>query len=184
MSHAVLAQCPTPAPNLFSPARGGVGDSGGGSLPCESALSLSHAGVPGIGCLGQGALGLSHQGHDSGWGTPQLWSLAGRVCPPQVLPGRDWAPAPLCSQELPFASSSPSVSRVCKKPGEDTGCGGRGKEKDRKEKSCLDPLLSKQGNVVNRSWGSELTRPDLSLYPSTYSLGNLGHVLRFSEPHL
>lgn len=61
---------------------------------------------------------------------------------------------------------------------------GAGGEKDRKEKSCLDPLLSKQGNVVNRSWGSELTRPDLSLYPSTYSLGKLGHVLRFSEPNL
>ena len=61
------------------------------------------------------------------------------------------------------------------------GWGWEGKRS--KKKSCLHPLLSKQGSVVNRSPGSDLSGPVSSLHPSTYCLGHLERVLCFSESH-
>lgn len=90
---------------------------------------------------------------------------------PIVLPG-----ATLCQLQ-----SICQAGEFAEEPSEDTGWGWEGKRS--KEKSSLHPLLSKQGSVVNRSRGSDLSGPVSSLHPSTYWLGQLGQVLCFSESH-
>lgn len=143
--------------SLFSLARGGAGDSGGGRLPYESALSPGHVRVPWHRLPCQGALGLSHQGRDSSGGY-----LGNRVWLVQLA-----LPGPSRTGHLPRGTvktcTLPTQARLllefAKDPNE--GKWGRektGKRKDR-EREKLPPSSAFKPGQVDRSWGSEFSRP-------------------------
>lgn len=165
MSHRVPAQGPTPGPQPLLSGQRWVGDSGGGSLPCESARSLSHAGVPWPGLPWPRGPRSESSGPQFQLGDASAvecsWPSSSSL-PTSFQDGTGRLPHRVLRRCPLPAKPSPFVGRACERKisGEREKIG---KRKNRRRESCLHPLLSKQGRVMNRS--QVLNSPGLDLSP-------------------